>query len=72
MGNRNFIGRYKKWTCGITYSTTSYTNDKPFWYFTCSKGGSHYNSLWNDLKYSSKEETHDACIEYIDTQEKIS
>lgn len=68
MGNRDFIGKYKKWECNICYSVTSAVN--PFWYFYCSKEDNRFNSCWENLKYNSKEECHDACVKYIDEQEK--
>lgn len=72
MYNRRFVGKYKKWACVVSYSAKNYTSEESFWYFTCSKEANSYNSLWNELKYSSKEEAHDACVEYIDTQEKMA
>lgn len=70
--SRRFVGKYKKWDCDISYSSKSYTSEESFWYFVCRKEGNSYNSLWNELKYSSKEEAHDACIEYINVHEKIT
>lgn len=71
MGSRNFMGKYKKWICNISYSSRrGFENETPFWYFYCKKEDNRFNSLWKELKYNSKEECHDACIKYINEQEK--
>lgn len=68
-GNRDFVGKYKKWNYNICYSTTSYISENPFWYFYCNKEDNRFNSLWEELRYNSKEECHDACVKYINEQE---
>lgn len=72
MGARNFEGRYKKWKCNMCYSPKSIIDEGSYWYFYCSKDeqDKRYNSLWSKLKYTSKEECHDACVKYIDEREK--
>lgn len=66
MGNETYKGKYKGYECNISYSSEYYSKI-PFWYFTCtSKEDKSFNSLWNSLKYNTKEECHDACIKYID------
>lgn len=65
MGNKTYEGKYKGYKCSIIYASEHY-NKTPLWYFLCtSKEDKTFNSLWNELKYNTKEECHDACIEYI-------
>jgi len=66
MGNKRYEGKYKKHECSIAYSSAHYSKD-PYWYF-CYNGAEDksYNSLWDGMKYDTKEECHDACIKHIE------
>lgn len=68
MGNKTFKGKYKKCECNIYYSRDGY------WYYLCFnvEDTIRFNSLWDNLRYSTKEECHDACVKYIDDKLKQS
>jgi len=66
-GNKTLVGKYKKCECNISYSSIHYSKE-PYWYFTyTSKDDKTFNSLWDELKYNTEEECHDACIAHINS-----
>lgn len=59
-----YEGKYKKFECHINYS--SYSDS---WYYHISsndKRDIRYNSLWDELKFKTKEDCIEACQKYID------
>ena len=51
-----WVGKKKKYEVKIYYSAHPMRKEPPHWYYTLSKDGYSYNSLWDDLKYKSKED----------------
>lgn len=70
--NKRYVGKYKKFNCDIYYSADKGLScehkPNPYWYYCCTdqETGVSHNSLWDNQKYTSKEECHDACVAYID------
>lgn len=62
IGHKFLEGKYKKCKCTISYSA-----NKGFWYFYCSNENDtiRYNSLWDNIMYTTKESCHDDCVQYI-------
>ena len=60
---RMFKGKYKKCDVIIYYSASSIRKEVPYWYYTFNKKGEdcRYNSLWENMKYSTQEECVTAC-----------
>ncbi len=67
-GNKTYEGRYKKHICTIDFSSSKSFSVNPYWYYTFTNTitDKNYNSLWDGLKFETKEECHDACITAID------
>ncbi len=51
-----WIGRKKNYEVRINFSVHPLKKENPHWYYMLSKGDYSYNSLWDELKYGSKEE----------------
>lgn len=66
-GNRTFKGQKKKYKVTVYFLTTSFREEDPFWYYTLIKDQEdyRYNSLWENLKYSTQEECITACEDKI-------
>lgn len=69
-----WVGRKKNYEVKISYSAHLLNKETPYWYYVLKKGDYAYNSLWNDLKYPSKEDCVNAAEikidELIKTQSK--
>lgn len=57
-----WVGRKKNYEVNINYSSHPLRKENPYWYYTLRKGNYTYNSLWDELKYKSKEE----CINAVE------
>lgn len=74
--HRMFKGKYKKCDVTIYYSASSIKKEVPYWYYTLNKEDEdyRYNSLWENMRYSTQEECVAACEskidEYIKQQKK--
>lgn len=66
FGCKHLEGKYKGFKCTISFSSQHYSN-VPHWYyvFTNTKTDKIYNSLWDNLKFETQEECHNACVEKI-------
>jgi len=53
----------------VYFSTTSFREEDPFWYYILIKDQENYryNSLWENLKYSNQEECITACEDKIES-----
>ncbi len=67
-GNRTFQGRKKKFEVTVCFAEVSLKKEEPYWYYTLIKKDEdlRYNSLWDNLNYSSQEECVEACEKKID------
>lgn len=61
-----WVGKKKKYKVKIYYSAHPMRKEPPHWYYTLSKDGYFYNSLWDDLKYESKEDCVSAAEKKVD------
>jgi len=68
MGNRTLVGRKKKYLVNINFTAKNHINGVEYWWFFVEKNDMKYayNSLWDDLKYKTKEECVSACEKKID------
>ena len=68
--DKTFVGKKKGWKVTLTYSSCNISRGTPYWYFLLRKDNAAYNSLWEKLKYSTKEECLEAAESKIDAMEK--
>ena len=61
-----WVGRKKNYEVRINYSAHPMRKEEPHWYYTLSKDKYSYNSSWDGLKYTSKEECANAAETKID------
>ena len=59
-----WVGRKKNYEVRINYASHPMRKEEPYWYFILNKDSYSYNSLWEDLKYLSKEE----CVNVAETK----
>ncbi len=67
-GNRMFQGKKKKFEVTVYFVTVSLKSEESFWCYTLIKKDEElrYNSLCDNLNYSSQEECVEACEKKID------
>ena len=63
-----YVGKKNKYNVTVSYAPTDFTGKKDYWYFLIVKEDIDYsyNSLWDKLKYTSKEECIEACEKKIE------
>ena len=66
-----WVGRKKKYEVRIYYSCHPMRKENPHWYYTLSKDDYSYNSLWDDLRYESKEDCTSAAENKVDELVKM-
>lgn len=68
--NKTFVGKKKGWKVTLIYSSCNISKEAPYWYFLLRKDNVAYNSLWEKLKYSTREECLEAAEAKIEVMEK--
>lgn len=68
MGNVTLVGKKKNYVVKIHFAAKSYIDKSEYWWFFIEKDDIryNYNSLWDDLKYETKEDCVSACEKKID------
>lgn len=69
MGNKTFEGKRKGFEVFIHYICYG-IGEKPYWFYTIIKEQYAYNSLWDNLKFDTKEECVAECEKRIDLEVK--
>lgn len=72
MGNKTLVGRKKNYEVKILFSAKNYVNETEYWWFSIHKKDIKYsyNSLWDSLKFKTKEECVAACEKKVDELSK--
>ena len=66
MGDKRFVGKKKNYSVKIFFSAKKPLSDTSYWYYFLSKDEFSYNSLWDGLKYDTKDACVKACEDKID------
>lgn len=68
IGNKTLVGRKKNYIVKIHLSVQNYIDKDKYWWFLIRKEDIKYsyNSLWDGLKYKTKEECISDCEKKID------
>lgn len=70
MGNKTFVGKRKGFNADINYVCYDLKPTEPYWFYTIWEGKFAYNSLWDNLKFDTKEECVAECEKRIDLELK--
>ena len=74
MGDKKFVGKRKNYNVNIHFAAKNYMNENEYWWYSIQKDdiGFAYNSLWDSLKFNSKEECVKEAEDKVDELVKIN